>query len=382
VNGWIARLQAVATALLAAAGSALAAPEGLSEGDVVHLAGRELTVKEMDVTPVVRNEFTERYTALDCFDNAELKQLRRQERLDEVLAAGKGEFDKQVLLMDWTYRRFKLFGQPKSRPVSVVEILKLVDEGQAFSCGQYATVLRSALASCGWVARSTGLKGAKSDGNGTEHGIVEVWSNKHRKWVVLDPTLNIYFERGDLPLNAFEIRQEWFYNEGKDLAIIVGAERERHMVSDLPIKRGTHKGFGTLYIKRESIGKFLYIAYTPRRPDGRPDWGKMFIIKDKLCEGVEYHTRTNPKDPAHEPYWPMQQAALTLKGGEGMQIEVAVDTFTPDFAGYCHRVDGGQWHDGVPTAWVLHEGENALDVIAVNKFGIEGVPSRAVLELK
>lgn len=355
---------------------------GLKPGRTFSLGGKQVTVKTMDVLPLVNNEFSKRYK-FDCFGNETLAKLRKQEKLDEVIAAGKTEFAKMVLLMDWAHKRIKLFGPPKSKPKDMLELLKAVDEGAAFNCGSYQRLLKAALKSCGFVARSLGLKGAKGDGNGSEHGVVEAWSNQHRKWVMLDSTLSVYFTKGGVPLNGYEIRREWFYNEkGKDLTIVVGAAGKKHTVADLPIARGTHRGFGTLRLKPESIGKFLYLAYTPTRPDGKPDYGKMFITKDSLCEGVKYHTRICPKDSAREPYWPVQQAALALTAGDGTTLNVKAGTNTPDFEKFQHRIDGGQWTDGAPETWKLHAGGNTLDVRAVNKFGVKGSVSKVVLEMK
>jgi hypothetical protein len=194
----------------------------------------------------------------------------------------------------------------------------------------------------------------------------------------------LYFLKGETPLNAFELRQEWFYKDrGKDLTIVVGKDAEKHKTSDMPIQRGTHAGFGTLTLNENSLGKFLYVAYMPATIDGKLDYGRMFITKDKLCEGVEYHIRTCPKDPATESYWPVQQAALTLAPGAGTAITVKAETMTPDFDRFRHRVDGGAWTDGPPPGeWKLHRGENTLDVRAVNKFGVEGAVSKVSLEMK
>ena len=35
-----------------------------------------------------------------------------------------------------------------------------------------------------------------------EHSVTEIWSNQHRKWVMLDPTSNMYLEKDGVPLNA------------------------------------------------------------------------------------------------------------------------------------------------------------------------------------
>ena len=361
--------------------------EGRHAGEVVKLFRRAATVKVMDVTPCEKIQFTDLFK-FDCYGDEALAQLRSQEKLDDVIAKGKTEFARQVLLMDWAHRRIKLFGQPtKPEAKKPLDILKAVDEGHAFNCGYYARLLREALRSVGYVARSVGLKGSKSDGNGTEHAIVEVWSNQAGKWFVLDPTLNVYFVKG-VPLNAWEIRKEWFYNGGNDprMRIVVGTDAKTYTKADLPIERGTHKGFGTLKLSAESLGKFLYLAYMPTKPDGSLDYAAMFITKDKLCEGVPYHTRKNPADPALEPYWPMQQAAVHFERRGGINLEFFLKTLTPDFETFRYRIDGKAWTDcgegtnEAPNAWRLHEGTNSLEVVAVNKFGIEGRPSRIVLE--
>jgi hypothetical protein len=135
-------------------------------GDTVKLAGGEAVVKAMDVLPLVKNEFSDRFK-FDCFGEESLKTLRKQEKLDEVVAPGKTEFEKQVLLLDWAHKRIKHFGSPpKDAPRDALGILKGVDANQTFNCGFYAEVLREALLSMGYVAREIGLKGAKGDGNG------------------------------------------------------------------------------------------------------------------------------------------------------------------------------------------------------------------------
>ncbi|MBN2584213.1 MAG: right-handed parallel beta-helix repeat-containing protein [Planctomycetes bacterium] len=356
----------------------------LKPGDMVKLAGGEVVVRAFDVLPVIRDQFSERFT-FDCFGEKSFEQLRKQEKLDDVVAPGQTEFARQVLLLDWAYRRIKHFGPPpKGVSRDGLSILKGVDAGQAFNCGYYAELLREALLSMGYVSRMIALKGAKSDGNGSEHDIVEVWSNQYRKWVVMDPTVNVCFLKGEMPLNAFEVRREWFYGDkGKSLIIVVGKEAEKHTTPDMPINRGTHAGFGTLTLNDRSLGKFLYVAYIPASNDGKRNYGTMFITKDGLCEGVTYHERICPQDPSAEPYWPMQQAALTLTPSAGTTILVKADTMTPDFAMFRHRIDGGVWVDGPPPAeWNLHKGGNTLEVRAVNRFGVEGAVSTVALQMK
>ena len=292
-----------------------------------------------------------------------------------------------MLLLDWTYRRFKKFGTPSSNPQGALEILKAVDEGGTFYCAYYARVLVSAAASLGWIDRPLAIRlgnRVKTPGS-TEHAITEIWSNQYRKWVMFDPTYALYVEKDGVPLNAWEIRQEWFYRGGERLDFVIGAERKKYKRKDMPIFRARHEGFGDLALGPRTIEKYAFIGYVPNTDlmDSPLDYAGMFISKDeKYCDGVEWHTRDNPADPAAEPYFPLSQAAVTLSPADGTVLAVAVETMTPNFAHYVHAIDGRNVCDGAPARWKLHPGRNTLDIFSVSKFGVTGPPSRIVLELK
>ena len=56
------------------------------------------------------------------------------------------------------------------------------------------------------------------------HAVAEVWSNEYRKWVMMDPDINVHYERDGTPLNALEIREAW----------LDGVADEVEMVQDQP----------------------------------------------------------------------------------------------------------------------------------------------------
>src|SRR2546421_7367828 len=100
------------TMLFAGIGAgAIASPQStasLKEGDPVSLDGRGAILTRLDALPYVDSDFTRRFR-FDSYDNPKLKQLREQFRLDEVVAPGKDEFHRQLLLLDWVNHRFKKF---------------------------------------------------------------------------------------------------------------------------------------------------------------------------------------------------------------------------------------------------------------------------------
>lgn len=389
--------------------------EAKTPGDTVKVGGLSLTVKEMTFLPLVENDYSRRFL-YDTYDNPKLKQLREGEKLADVVAPGKTEFDKQLLLMHWDYKRFKKFGGPTSKADGALDILKAVDDGQTFYCAHYASVLVSAAASLGWVDRPIGLRLCEPNhclgkaGQGyTEHGMTEIWSNQYGKWVMLDPTFDVYVEKAGVPLNAWEIRQAWFYGEANALDFVVGDQGKHYKVNDFPLRLPHPGSIGNFPLEHRTFDVYGHLMFStatnsmdaPGEAKDRP----AFIVKDALCDGVKWHTRDNPKDPAHEPYFPLGQAALRLTPAKdgAARIAVEVKTMTPNYDRYHYRMDGGKWQnlvsEGVllvspgpgervyskylaPLDWALHAGTNSLEVVAVNKFGVEGTPSKVVLEAK
>lgn len=377
--------QAMLPALSLLCGAAAAGADGpLKEGDAFDLSGSKAVVKKLDALAYVESDYTKRFK-FDSADNPKLKDLRERYKLDEVVAAGKDEFDRQVLLMDWVHNRFKKFGAPSSKVTGALDILQAVSDGHTFFCSQYGQVMVSAAAALGWVDRALALRRHTDVGKrgAPEHTSTEIWSNQFRKWVMLDPTVNLYLEKAGVPLNANEIRQEWFYNDGKDLVFVIGKERKRFRKSDLPIFLKRFPGFGDLTVSPEELDKYGFTAFIPNTNlmDAGPDYGRMFIIKDKLCDGTKWHVRTVPANPAVDPYFPIGQAALSLTA-DGGGVRVNVQTMTPNFQEFQVQLDGGGWKSGpAEFAWRLRPGGNRLEVKAVNRFGVSGPISTVEIEV-
>jgi hypothetical protein len=354
------------------------------EGAVYDLGGRTATVKKVDVLPYVESVYSKRFK-YDSYDNPKLKELREKYKLDEVVAAGKDEFDRQIFLNDWVHRQFKKFGAPSAKPRGALEILRCVEEGHTFFCAHYADTLISAAASLGWVDRPLCLRMNQgvTKGGSSEHSVTEIWSNQYRKWVMLDPTANMHIVKDGIPLDAVEIRTEWFYHEGKDLTLVIGKERKAYKKAELPIFLGRFANFGDLTVADDELGKYGFIGYVTNTNlmDARPGDGDIgFIVKDRLCDGTRWHERLYPAHPEVDPYFPIGQAALSLSVEDG-KFKVALRTMTPNFKEYRVQIDRGGWKpsdDHFP--WALRPGLNRMEAKAVNQFGVEGPVSALVVE--
>jgi hypothetical protein len=354
----------------------------LTQGDSIELQGHRATLTRLDDLPYVQSQYTRRFK-FDSFDNPKLKELRDRYHLDQVIAPGRDEFQRQVLLVDWVNHRFKKFGKPSCPAQGALEILPAIDQGNSFFCSQFGQVMVSAAACLGWIDRPLALRRPDNRGSGsTEHTSTEIWSNQYRKWVVLDPTFAMYFEKDGLPLSAYEFRQEWFYRDARDVTFVLDKDAKRYRKSDMPVFRGRYPGFGDLVLDPGATNVYAFIGYVPNTNllDSGPDYGGMFITKDQICDGTRWHQRVNPADPARNPYFPIDQAALTLTP-DGPGIAVGIQTLTPNFKTFMARIDQGDWK---PTAehfsWPIHAGANRLEVKSANLFGIDGPISTAQIQ--
>jgi hypothetical protein len=357
----------------------------LRPGESFELNGRKATLNRFDTLSYVESDYTRRFK-FDSYTNPKLKELREGYQLEAVVAPGKDEFDRQIHLMDWAHRRFRKFGRPSTNARGALDILGAIEQGHTFFCSHYTHVLISSAASLGWVDRSLALRrhqGANKVGGSTEHSVTEIWSNQYRKWVMLDPTSNMYLEKDSVPLNAWEIRQEWFYRDGTNLTFVVGKERRKYRKADLPIVLGNFAGFGELAVHPDELDKYGFIGYIPNTDlmDAGEDYGQMFITKDNLCDGTKWHVRTLPANPATDPYFPIGQAAVTMGVEEG-KLNVSLKTLTPNFLRYEIQLDHGVWTTSPPNfVWPLDPGFNRLAARTVNQFGVAGPISIAEIEV-
>jgi len=345
----------------------------LEAGQTIDLGPRTATVRKLDVLPYVENKYSKRFV-FDGHDNPKLTELRTAYKLDEVVAPGKDEFEKQLLLMSWVRKQIR-GGDPKGLGGmrNAMKILELSKQGQRFFCVQCAAVYVSAAASLGWVARPLALRRPSHlGGSSPEHSTTEIWSNQHRKWVMFDPTFDLYVESsGGVPLDSWAIRRDFFYNDAKDLVFVDRRKGTRYRKADAE--------------KPYPAQLLAFIGYVPNTNflDAGPDWAGMFISRtdDEVCRGTGWHVRDCPANPAVDPYFPINQAALSLVP-KGRSLSVGIKTMTPNFKEFQIRIDGGPWRETADIfTWPLQDGENTLEARAINTFGVAGPASSVALNV-
>lgn len=132
-----------------------------------------------------------------------LIELRSRENLDEVVRPAGTEFEKILLLKDWTRRQWESQDFPFPYPPwDALIILDWIRGGKTTGfCVQYAVVYAQSLQSLGIPVRYLDIESQSRKG----HFLTEVWSKDYNKWVVMDPYFDIHFEKDNIPLNALEL---------------------------------------------------------------------------------------------------------------------------------------------------------------------------------
>jgi len=145
----------------------------------------------------------------DDFSHPRLKLLRSREHLDEVVASGKSQFEKIVLLRHWVNQQWKAGKYFYYPPFDAVEILDLARKhGNYGFCAQYAVVFLQSCQSIGLHARYIDLIG---------HFATAVWSDEYNRWVVMDPDNDIYYEKDGIPLRGRDLCSAYWNKKTKGI---------------------------------------------------------------------------------------------------------------------------------------------------------------------
>jgi len=321
-----------------------------------------LAIVKYDNKPIIRSTFEFDYQP---YNEKKLETLRERHKLNNVISEAKNEFDKILLIRNWVNSRWK-FGASHniSYNFNALDILKRAEKGEKFFCSEYATVYIQTLASIGITARYVGLfKG---------HAVTEVWSDDYNKWVVIDPTFNLYYALDDIPLNALELHNLWMQDDWKKVEIISGDSNNR--IEDYPFRLIDY--YENFFVRMRNDW------FTNRYP-------RWHAKSNSIINGVEWQDDHTDNDiriaretsEADDLYWDLNQIHVELidykKLHDKLVLILYFDTVTPNFNGFSIQLNEG---DNILTAspifnWQLVPGLNVLEAASFNKFDIKGKPA-------
>lgn len=329
------------------------------------------------------------------FDNRHAAAFREKHGLMELIAGAADDWEAILRLRHWAFMNVR-DGMP-SWPLgqAPAQIVDSSLQGATFYCTYFAYVFAAAAAACGFPARHLGIDVLRGpDEPGAHHGVADVWVNKFRKWVHLDPNYDHHYELDGVPLNAEEMGQAWRRNQGRGIVGLVGpgrheSERPRagiagkhesacfywHYIDTLnaPFLR-TNLAWPdpVVFLVDEERRRNVWLQGQPPNtyPHGRYQNGT-FLTTERVADAYPdlNCTHFDVMEPGKVP-----NLARVVFG----------PTCVPNFSHYVARVDGGapQVIRGIEFPWQLRAGANRVEFRAVNLAGHEGPPSRLALRVE
>jgi hypothetical protein len=338
-------------------------------------------------------DFVGDHRSMDYGDplDSRMAELREEFGLGNVVADCASEFEAVLALKRWVRGRWN---HGWSRSFTTVkdglDILREAARGEQFCCGHYTRVLLDCCTALGWPARQVGLAIANCEfprdynvGN-VGHSVAEVWSNEHRKWVVLDTDVNCHYECDGVPLSALEVRDAWLSGQANAVeqvfdepAFVMPAGPHLELAKELT------PGLNEF---DEEIVRLFFVRFTRHRVMdyyARLRIAGLEWVDERCLPTFISHFHPAPSarwtSSLADMYWSVNMVRFSAAPGwQGREAKLAIglEHCTPFFDHYEVRVDGARWERREQSFdWPMREGVNRLECRPVNVMGRPGIVS-------
>jgi hypothetical protein len=318
------------------------------------------------------------FHGFERFESPRIKRLREEYELGQAVAGETNEFRKLLRLRHWVHSRWPIDNEQRFSG-DAFAILEQAKTGAGFHCSHAMRVQHAVMTAMGYVSRDLGVDCDHEEfGRSLHHGVNEVWSNDHAKWVLLDAKYDVHYERDGVPLSALELHEAARANHGADVVKVQGPDRKV-----VPMKGPEHP--------TSSVLTYWWVAYhVPQDSFTGDTRDSRLVILDNPAfrettwyrsssDGLKKHWAYNakaflPTRDAGQIEWTPGVPEVQVKQISSAELEVTFHSVTPNLKTYVVRVGDGEWQavDGERLPWKLKPGKNVLDVRTLNKFGVSG----------
>lgn len=179
------------------------------------LRAQEITIKEVKEYKFISKD---QYFIFEDFNHPKLKELVKEENLTAVVKKGATDFDKILLLKEWVRKQLKQPGTSASYPPWDALVLLDWVRGKKVQvlCGHYAVLFVQSLTGLGMPARYVDLSTEDNQG----HFVTEVWSDDFKKWILVDPYSDLYYQREGVPLSGLSLHLAYVNHNFKGIEIV------------------------------------------------------------------------------------------------------------------------------------------------------------------
>jgi transglutaminase-like putative cysteine protease len=320
-------------------------------------------------------------------DALRIRELAAREGLGAVVADAADEFEAVLKLKDWVAAQFPQTNPEPYPPWDALVILDAIRAGITGGfCAQYSQVMVQSLAALGMPARYLEI-GPPS--NPYAHFPLEFWSNQFRKWVLLDISFNVHFERDGVPLGALEVHDALLSGEAASVEVVEGAFRAGHpSPTEWPLRTIELYHYVRFHLKAD------HVAAPDEDPFDR--WNDMIEWADPRV--VPWQASTVPSE------FPKVQITSRSTADRG-QVEASLNDLwvtprvtggsevtldlvhaMPNIARAEYRVVdaddvAGPWrhHTSAVLVWQVTPNDRAIEVRGVNQQGVTGPSTRVAL---
>ncbi|MDD8013995.1 MAG: hypothetical protein PHX05_11010 [Acidobacteriota bacterium] len=321
------------------------------------------------------------------FAHPSLKRLREREKL-EGMRSGRSQLETMVALRGWARRQWEPGQKFRYPPWDALEILDLARKGNRGFCAQFGVVYAQAAMALGLHSRYIDIVG---------HFVTEVWSDELGKWAVMDPYVDLHYERNGVPLNARELCEvHWRGEEGEVFKVGSDWKKERASKEDLKLYRKY-----ALYLRSNQLSNPVTVDRGGRQEKlvKSSDITRYPLIGGGASEVTYIHTIVSFNDRfAEEKFsaWPVlddlqvydrpvNQAIIGIAGTDpDGTIRIAlVAEGAPELEGFLFRFHDGPWSAAPPRLMgSLKPGFNVLSARVRTRSGWTGPESSVTLLYK
>ncbi len=335
-------------------------------------------------------------------DQAKIVEFINKTKLDSIAATKTDEFDKFLLIMDWVAKRQNVFNNPNWSPYPWnIDSVYRSDGSIKGNCQSYAEVLITALTGLGYYARHWSIQGLHYNG----HEVVEAWSNKLKKWVYLDPSLDTYYQNKATkePLSILEMHNiyvHFLFKPGEDLLMPMDLQNARfnnelggrcapeikvvdkwyHYGSgpDYSWNACSQHGYTTCGFMRLTERNNFHSQYAPFFPyftQGIENFNWYHNWMDEYTP--PYGTQiTNFSGRTRDFWYSLNQASIKAKRSGETTILLEFGQSQPFFSIYMISIDGAvAVENGSTYSWTIHSNENTITVTPEDRWGTQGLAS-------
>jgi hypothetical protein len=138
--------------------------------------------------------------------NENLLKLKAKYGLAKLIDNKADAFDNSIKIMGFINENVKAHSKSMNSDKNAFEIMQAAFDGSEISDSDYVAMYEECLASVGINVRRGALRSTDKKNNGKSYfNVCEVWSDKYKKWVMIDGVNGCYMKEKEVPLSAVEI---------------------------------------------------------------------------------------------------------------------------------------------------------------------------------